>query len=145
MTVSNLFFRSPCLATFSVRVGSEKLLDWASCISWKSRFRSFLYSHSVREWENCVKNRPVDVEIIGLTEIVKKTERNTSKTHDCPIRRLPVGQINNILGLRRKNMHNVRHCWVWEWIFFKSVNIWQSYKKERGCLMHFVSCMFLVF
>ena len=25
-----------------------------------------------------------------------------------------------------------------EWrIFFKSVNIWQSYKQERGCLTHF--------
>ena len=24
--------------------------------------------------------------------------------------------------------------WV---IFFKSVSIWQSYKQERGCLMHF--------
>jgi len=23
-------------------------------------------------------------------------------------------------------------------IFFKSVNIWQSYKQERGCLVHFV-------
>jgi len=22
--------------------------------------------------------------------------------------------------------------------FFKSVNIWQSYKKERDCLVHFV-------
>ena len=22
-------------------------------------------------------------------------------------------------------------------IFFKSVNIWQSYKQERGCLMYF--------
>jgi len=22
--------------------------------------------------------------------------------------------------------------------FFKSVNIWQSYKHERGCLVHFV-------
>jgi len=22
-------------------------------------------------------------------------------------------------------------------IFFKSVNIWQSYKQERGCIMHF--------
>ena len=22
--------------------------------------------------------------------------------------------------------------------FFKSVNIWHSYKQERGCLMHFV-------
>jgi len=22
--------------------------------------------------------------------------------------------------------------------FFKSVNIWQSYKQERDCLMHFV-------
>ena len=21
--------------------------------------------------------------------------------------------------------------------FFKSLNIWQSYKQERGCLMHF--------
>ena len=21
--------------------------------------------------------------------------------------------------------------------FFKSVNIWQSYKQERGCLIHF--------
>ena len=26
---------------------------------------------------------------------------------------------------------------VCEWIFFKSVNIWQSYKQEHGCLMHF--------
>jgi len=26
---------------------------------------------------------------------------------------------------------------VCEWFFFKSVNIWQSYKQERGCLMHF--------
>ena len=23
------------------------------------------------------------------------------------------------------------------WFFFKSVNIWQSYEQERGCLMHF--------
>jgi len=22
-------------------------------------------------------------------------------------------------------------------MFFKSVNFWQSYKQERGCLMHF--------
>ena len=26
---------------------------------------------------------------------------------------------------------------VYEWIFFKSVNIWQTYKQEHGCLMHF--------
>jgi len=26
---------------------------------------------------------------------------------------------------------------VCEWIFFKSVNIWQSYKQKHGCLMHF--------
>ena len=24
-----------------------------------------------------------------------------------------------------------------EIVFFKSVNIWQSYKQERGCLVHF--------
>ena len=24
-----------------------------------------------------------------------------------------------------------------EWNVFKSVNIWQSYKQERGCFMHF--------
>jgi len=24
------------------------------------------------------------------------------------------------------------------WFFFKSVNIWQTYKQERGCLVHFV-------
>ena len=29
------------------------------------------------------------------------------------------------------------YCWVCECNFFKSVNISQSYKKERGCLMHF--------
>jgi len=29
------------------------------------------------------------------------------------------------------------YCWVSEWIFFKSLNIWQSYKQERDCLMHF--------
>jgi len=23
-------------------------------------------------------------------------------------------------------------------VFFKSVNIWQTYKQERGCLVHFV-------
>jgi len=28
-------------------------------------------------------------------------------------------------------------CWVREWKKLKSVNIWQSYKQERGCLMHF--------
>ena len=27
------------------------------------------------------------------------------------------------------------YCWVCEWK--KSANIWQSYKQERGCLMHF--------
>ena len=26
---------------------------------------------------------------------------------------------------------------VYEWKKLKSVNIWQSYKQERGCLMHF--------
>ena len=25
----------------------------------------------------------------------------------------------------------------WVKIFFKSVNIWQSYKQERGCVKHF--------
>ena len=29
------------------------------------------------------------------------------------------------------------YCCVRVEIFFKSVNIWQSYKQERGCLMHF--------
>ena len=30
---------------------------------------------------------------------------------------------------------------MWEWkTFLKSVNIWQSYNQERGCLMHF-ACM----
>ena len=32
-----------------------------------------------------MKNRPVDVKIIGLTEIVKKTERNTSEHTNIPI------------------------------------------------------------
>jgi len=27
---------------------------------------------------------------------------------------------------------------LWVKFFFKSVNIWQSYKHERDCLMHFV-------
>jgi len=26
---------------------------------------------------------------------------------------------------------------LWVEFFFKSVNVWQSYKQERGCLMHF--------
>jgi len=26
-----------------------------------------------------------------------------------------------------------------EWFFFKSVNTWQSYKQECGCLMHLAS------
>ena len=30
------------------------------------------------------------------------------------------------------------YCWVYKWIFFTSVNIWQSYKQEAGCLVHFV-------
>jgi len=32
------------------------------------------------------------------------------------------------------------YCLVSQWyfLFFKSVNIWQIYKQERGCLMHFV-------
>ena len=30
------------------------------------------------------------------------------------------------------------YCWVWEWNFFKSVNIWQSYKQKRDCLVHFL-------
>ena len=29
------------------------------------------------------------------------------------------------------------YCWVCEWNFFKSVNIWQSYKKQSDSLMHF--------
>ena len=27
--------------------------------------------------------------------------------------------------------------WVKNFIFFKSTNIWQSYKQQHGCLMHF--------
>ena len=30
------------------------------------------------------------------------------------------------------------YCWVCQWIFFKSVNIWQSYKQERDYLVPFV-------
>jgi len=30
------------------------------------------------------------------------------------------------------------YCKVCQWIFFKSVNVWQSFKQEGGCLMHFV-------
>ena len=29
------------------------------------------------------------------------------------------------------------YCWVWAKKSLKSVNIWQSYKQECGCLMHF--------
>jgi len=29
------------------------------------------------------------------------------------------------------------YCWVCQWVFFKSVNIWHSYKQERDCLVHF--------
>ena len=30
------------------------------------------------------------------------------------------------------------YCWVGEWKKIKLVNIWQSYKQERGCVKHFV-------
>ena len=30
------------------------------------------------------------------------------------------------------------YCWVQEWHFFKSVNIWQICKQERGSLVHFL-------
>jgi len=33
------------------------------------------------------------------------------------------------------------YCWVCQWIFKKSANrpIWQIYKQERGCLVHFLA------
>jgi len=39
-------------------------------------------------------------------------------------------------GLLITNLGKV-YCWVCQWIFFKSVNIWQSYKQERDYLVHF--------
>ena len=29
------------------------------------------------------------------------------------------------------------YSWACQWFFFKSVNIWQSYKQESGCIVHF--------
>jgi len=34
----------------------------------------------------------------------------------------------------RSELVNCRKVYCWVWV---SVNIWQSYKQERGCLMHF--------
>jgi len=31
----------------------------------------------------------------------------------------------------------VKWIWVCDWKKLKSVNIWQSYEQERGCLVHF--------
>ena len=54
-------------------------------VPWKFEgFKSFIYSHSGTERWNRVKIRPVEVEIIGLTEIVKK-ERYRSKTDGYPV------------------------------------------------------------
>ena len=40
-----------------------------------------------------------------------------------------------VVGLLITTLRKV-DCWVCEWIFFKSVNIWQNYKQKRGYLMH---------
>ena len=48
----------------------------------RNNFRSFIYSHSSTKPENSVKIGSVDVETIGLAEIVrtKKQIRNTGRT-----------------------------------------------------------------
>jgi len=47
---------------------------------------------------------------------------------------LKCGGVVNLLATKLKQVY----CWVCKWKQLKSVNIWQSYKQERGCLMHFV-------
>jgi len=41
------------------------------------------------------------------------------------------------------NQQNVFKCYYVTVNFFKSVNIWQSYKQERDCLVHFL-CLLAV-
>jgi len=40
-------------------------------------------------------------------------------------------------GLLITELRNVYCCVCERTIFFKSVNIWQSHKQERGCLVHY--------
>ena len=44
--------------------------------------------------------------------------------------------ILRVVGLLIIKLRKV-YCWVLVKKCLKSVNIWQSYKQERGCLMHF--------
>jgi len=55
----------------------------AMSLEGRNNFRSFIYSHSSTKPENSVKIGSVDVETIGLAEIVrtkKKQIRNTGRT-----------------------------------------------------------------
>jgi len=47
----------------------------------KTNFRSFINRHSSTNPANLVKIGHVDVEIIGLTEIVKKIKKETAAKH----------------------------------------------------------------
>ena len=42
-------------------------------------------------------------------------------------------KLQSVVGLLITKLRKV-YCCV---IFFKSVNIWQGYEQQRGCLMHF--------
>jgi len=42
-----------------------------------------------------------------------------------------------MVGLLIPKLRKV-YSWGYQWFFFKLVNIWQSYKQERGCLVHFL-------
>jgi len=46
-----------------------------------NNFRSFIYGQSSTNPANFVKIGPLDVEIIGLTEITKNTKNKTSAKH----------------------------------------------------------------
>ena len=77
-TISYIFFlRDHISRRFEVTAKKTRLqnkkVGCCGNVPWKFEgFKSFIYSHSGTERWNRVKIRPVEVEIIGLTEIVKK-------------------------------------------------------------------------
>ena len=75
----------------------------------RNNFRSFIYSHSSTKPENSVKIGSVDVETIGLAEIVrtKKNKQETQAEHrpafGC-VSCSPSGRADNITDNRCSNL-----------------------------------------
>ena len=48
----------------------------------------------------------------------------------------PPGPAKGAYALPQTKLRKV-YCWVCQWKKLKSLNIWQSYKQERDCFVHF--------